>query len=32
MDRPDALSKFVGQDRNQYLKELSAERLHAGWL
>ena len=32
MDRPDVLAKFVGADRNQYLRQLRAQRLAAGWL
>jgi hypothetical protein len=32
MDRPDVLAKFNSADRDQYLKQLRAERLKAGWL
>ncbi len=32
MDRPDVLAKFLGSERDQYLKELRSQRLAAGWL
>ena len=32
MERPDILAKFVGAERNQYLTQLSTDRLGSGWL
>lgn len=32
MDRSDVLAKFIGAERNQYLKQLRTQRLAAGWL
>lgn len=32
MDRPEIVDKFVGPERDQYLKQLRSQRLGTGWL